>query len=95
MSDLEAMRAALEVLREREAAMLPDRLRLRQEFFAARDRRREHSSAFKVVRDARAELEHRLREASDPRPISDAVDVLIQSVTADAGSGAHAPVREA
>ena len=95
MSDIEAMRAALEVLREREAGMLPDRLRLRQEFFEARDRRREHSAEFKLVRDARAELEARIKEASDPRPISDAVDVLIQSVTAEAAGGANAPVKEA
>jgi hypothetical protein len=94
MSDIEAMRAALEVLRGKEAVMLPERLRLRQEFFEARDRRREHSAEFKLVRDARAELEARIREASDPRPVSGQVDALIQSVTAEAGSGAHAPGRE-
>ena len=94
MNDIEAMRAALEVLRAKEAEMLPDRLRLRQEFFEARERRREHSAEFKLIRDARAELEARILEASDPRPVSGQVDALIQSVTAEAGGGAHAPGRE-
>lgn len=94
MSDIEAMRAALEVLRAREAEMLPDRMRLRKEFFEARDQRREHSAKFKLVRDARAELEARIREESDPRPVSGQVDALIQSVTAEAGGGAYAPGRE-
>ena len=95
MSDIDGLLAALAQLRAQEAAMLPERMQLRREFFEIRDKRLAHSREFKVVRDARAEVEARIREAESGRPVSDRVDALINSIAATAAGGGASPEKGA
>lgn len=94
MATIEQMEAALETLRAEEQALLPERDQLRRQRRAVSDALAEHSARYKVVRDARAELERQVEEARNPRPVSGAVNVVIQSAVAEAAAGAHAPGME-
>ena len=92
MATLEEMEIALARLREEEASLLPERDQLRRQRRSVSDALAAHSARYKVVRDARAELERRVEEARNPRPVSGAVNVIIESAVAEAAAGANAPV---
>lgn len=92
MANIETLQRAYDGLTEKLEAMTPERERLRLEYTAAKYAYREYSLQVKVIRDARAEVLARIADATKkPRRVSDAADVLINSVTAAATGGAEEP----
>lgn len=80
----------LAMLKAQEAEMLPERERLRQAEAEAHAAAVAHAATFKMVRDARAEVEARLLAGMpDDRDIVDRVDAYIRSVAAKAEGGAN------
>jgi hypothetical protein len=94
MATVEEMEVALTSLRNQEQTMLTERNRLRADADAKNAELKAYAAEYKVVKNARGELERLIEEARSPRPVADATNVKIASAVAEAASGAEKPSKE-
>lgn len=96
MADIEALRAGDTALEAEEITLLAARDKLKETENKALTALRDAAAKYRGVRQARAEIQRRIREEEDPRPVvTPEVETIIQSVVATAQSANSPPETEA
>lgn len=95
MSDIEQLRAGDTVLEAQEITLRDKRDKLLEDEAKATTTLRAAALELRKVRQARAEIQRRIREEEDPRPeVSPEVETIIHAVTATAQSANGPPETE-
>jgi chromosome segregation ATPase len=95
MSEIDQMKAGVATLEAEEKVLDVQRRQLRDEENDAKTRLRKVAQELRRVRQARLEIERRIREAENPSPtVTPEVETIIQSVTATVQASTGPPSKE-